>query len=51
MVLRSAEQVRRLFGDLELIEPGVVSCSRWRPDAGGQDAEPVPHFGGVARKA
>ncbi|SNY74833.1 SAM-dependent methyltransferase [Paractinoplanes atraurantiacus] len=47
MVLRSAEQVRALFGDLELVEPGVVSCSLWHPDA---DAEPVPHFGGVARK-
>ncbi|MEU4420214.1 SAM-dependent methyltransferase [Actinoplanes sp. NPDC024001] len=51
MVLRSAEQVRRLFGDLELVEPGVVSCSRWRPDAGSEHAEPVPHYGGVARKA
>ncbi len=50
MVLRSADQVRGLFGDLELIEPGVVSCSRWRPDAGDADAEAVPHFGGVARK-
>jgi O-methyltransferase involved in polyketide biosynthesis len=50
MVLRSADQVRRLFGDLEMVEPGVVSCSRWRPDPGGADAEPVPHFGGVARK-
>ena len=50
MVLRSADQVRRLFGDLELIEPGVVSCSRWRPDTGDEGAEPVPHFGGVARK-
>ncbi|XVV16183.1 SAM-dependent methyltransferase [Actinoplanes sp. CA-131856] len=47
MVLRSAPQVRALFGDLELVEPGVVSCSRWRPEGG---AEPVPHFGGVARK-
>jgi hypothetical protein len=51
MVLRSADQVRRLFGDLELVEPGVVSCSRWRPDAGAENAEPVPHFGGVARKS
>jgi O-methyltransferase involved in polyketide biosynthesis len=50
MVLRSAEQLSRLFGDLELVEPGVVSCSRWHPDPGDEDAEPVPHFGGVARK-
>ena len=51
MVLRSAQQVERLFGDLEMVEPGVVSCSRWRPDKGDEDAEPVPHFGGLARKA
>ncbi len=50
MVLRSAAQVRRLFADLELVEPGVVSCSQWRPDAG-ESSEPVPHYGGVARKA
>lgn len=49
MVLRSADQVR-LFGRLELVEPGVVSCARWHPDPGAEDAEPVPHYGGVARK-
>ncbi|MCY1145520.1 SAM-dependent methyltransferase [Actinoplanes sp. Pm04-4] len=48
MVLRSADQVRALFGELELIPPGVVTCSQWHPT---EDAEPVPHFGGVARKA
>ncbi|HEY6596068.1 MAG TPA: SAM-dependent methyltransferase [Asanoa sp.] len=52
MVLRSKEQVARLFGDLEMVEPGVVSCSRWRPDGPAADGEPdeVPHFGGVGRK-
>ncbi|MEV0718392.1 SAM-dependent methyltransferase [Asanoa sp. NPDC050611] len=49
MVLRSAEQVARLFGDLELVEPGVVSCSQWRPDAD-TSTERVPHYGGVGRK-
>jgi hypothetical protein len=49
MVLRSAEQVARLFGDLEMVEPGVVSCSQWRPDPG-VAAEEVPHYGGVGRK-
>jgi O-methyltransferase involved in polyketide biosynthesis len=51
MVLRSAEQVKNLFGDLEMVEPGVISCSRWRPEKGQEHAEPVPHFGGVGRKA
>ena len=49
MVLRSAEQVARLFGDLEMVEPGVVSCSQWRPDPGAA-ADEVPHYGGVGRK-
>jgi hypothetical protein len=51
MVLRSAEQVKRLFGDLEMVEPGVVSCSQWRPDKGEESAPLVPHYGGVGRKA
>jgi hypothetical protein len=51
MVLRSAEQVNRLFGDLEMVEPGVVSCSQWRPEKGEENAQPVPHYGGVGRKA
>ncbi|MCA2216062.1 SAM-dependent methyltransferase [Jidongwangia harbinensis] len=50
MVLRSAEQVKSLFGALEMVEPGVVSCSQWRPEEGAEHAEPVPHFGGVGRK-
>ena len=50
MVLRSAEQVKRLFGDLEMVEPGVVTCSHWHPDKGNEDAEAVPHYGGVGRK-
>ena len=49
MVLRSADQVRALFGDLELVEPGVVSCSRWHPTAT-TEPDVVPHFGGLARK-
>jgi O-methyltransferase involved in polyketide biosynthesis len=50
--LRSPEQIAGLFAGLELVEPGVVSCSRWRPDhaaAGGAPAE-VDAFGGVGRK-
>jgi hypothetical protein len=50
MVLRSAEQVKRLFGDLDMVEPGVVTCSQWHPDKGAEDAVAVPHYGGVGRK-
>jgi O-methyltransferase involved in polyketide biosynthesis len=52
MTLRSPQQIARFFDGLDLLEPGVVSCSRWRPDispAGGQPPE-VDEFCGVARK-
>ena len=52
MTLRTPEQITRFFDGLDLLPPGVVSCSRWRPDltpAGGEPAE-VDEFCGVARK-
>ena len=52
MTLRSPQQIARFFDGLDLLEPGVVSCSRWRPAlrrVGGQPAE-VDEFCGVARK-
>ncbi|MFJ2832122.1 SAM-dependent methyltransferase [Streptomyces sp. NPDC087263] len=50
-ILRSPEQIARYFDGLELLEPGVASCSRWRPDteALGLPAE-VHQYGGVALK-
>lgn len=51
---RTPEGVARFFDGLELLEPGVVSCSRWRADerdgSGGQPRE-VAMYGGVGRKA
>jgi len=48
---RGPEDVTRFFDGLELLEPGVVSCSRWRPEDGdGTEPEEVAMFGGVARK-
>jgi O-methyltransferase involved in polyketide biosynthesis len=52
MTLRTPQQIGRFFDGLELLEPGVVSCSRWRPGIsplGGQPSE-VDEFCGVARK-
>ena len=52
MTLRTPAQITRFFDGLDLLPPGVVSCSRWHPDltlAGGQPAE-VDEFCGVARK-
>ncbi len=53
MTLRSPEQVVRFFDGLDLLPPGVVSCSLWRPEPGRSAALPaeVDEFCGVARKA
>jgi hypothetical protein len=45
---RSPEALTAFFDGLELVEPGVVELSRWRP--GPAVTEPVPGLGGVARK-
>jgi S-adenosyl methyltransferase len=50
MTLRTRADIIRFFDGMDLAEPGVVSCSRWRPgEDTGQIAE-VTHFCGVARK-
>jgi hypothetical protein len=51
-LLRSPERIAGFFDGLELVEPGVVSVSRWRPEpsSSGPPAE-VSTYGGVARKA
>ena len=47
---RTPADVARFLDGLELLEPGVVSCSRWRPEEGdGEEPEEVAMFGGVAR--
>ena len=51
--LRSAQQIADFFEGLELVEPGVVSCPRWRPDpvAIGRDLTPeMDQVAGVGRK-
>ena len=49
--LRSPDRIARFFEGLELVEPGVVSPPRWRPDPSpaGLPAE-VDSFCGVGRK-
>ncbi|GGV30894.1 hypothetical protein GCM10010182_62680 [Actinomadura cremea] len=44
---RSPEEIERFFTGTRLLEPGVVSCSRWRPDPPGRRDPEVPHFSGV----
>jgi hypothetical protein len=49
----SGEFARLVFGDLELVPPGVVLVSEWRPDNTGPRPTPseVSMYGGVARKS
>ena len=50
-VLRTPEEIASFFDGLVLVEPGVVSCPRWRPcTARGGPLADVDAFGGVARK-
>ncbi|MET8830611.1 SAM-dependent methyltransferase [Streptomyces sp. NPDC004610] len=44
-VNRSPREIARFFAGLEVVEPGVVSVSRWRGEG-----EEVDDFGGVGRK-
>ena len=49
--LRRAEQIARFFDGLELVEPGVVSATRWRPETTQFGHGPdVPTLAGVGRK-
>jgi len=50
-VQRTPEEIASFFDGLELVEPGVVSCPRWRPDpAPGDPPAELDAFGGVGRK-
>ncbi len=44
---RGAEEIRPFLAGLDLVDPGLVSCARWRPDG---PAAAVPHYGAVAVK-
>jgi hypothetical protein len=55
MQVRSKAEIEGYFAGLDLIEPGVVSLPRWRPDP--EDLNRVPPddaavsvYGGIARK-
>ncbi|MFE2872355.1 SAM-dependent methyltransferase [Embleya sp. NPDC059259] len=48
---RSRAEFERFFEGLELLEPGIVSCARWRAASPTDELPPVvPQFGAVARK-
>jgi len=54
MQFRSTAEIRALFGDLTVVDPGVVHLPRWRPELG-EDADPevgedYPALAGVGRR-
>ena len=48
MVTRDPADIAAFFAGWQLVEPGLVTASRWRPD--GNDTTPTSEFAGVARK-
>jgi len=53
MTMRTAAQVAELFGEFELVPPGLVWLPQWRPDPGEPvEAEPerMAGYAGVGRK-
>ncbi len=49
--LRSPEQIAAFFEGLELIEPGVVPCPRWRPERGNVgNVQDMDEFCALGRK-
>jgi O-methyltransferase involved in polyketide biosynthesis len=48
---RTPAEITRLFDGLELVEPGLVSITRWRPEpASSGEPEEIDQFGAVGRK-
>jgi hypothetical protein len=54
-VNRDRDQITAFFTGYELLEPGLVTLPRWRPDSGDEPdsdaAAPLPAYGGLGRKA
>ncbi|MGH3692843.1 MAG: SAM-dependent methyltransferase [Pseudonocardiaceae bacterium] len=49
--LRSPEQIGQCFEGLEMVNPGLVSITQWRPDTTEiVHVEPIDAYGAVARK-
>jgi S-adenosyl methyltransferase len=50
VTFRPRDQVARFLDGLEVLDPGVVSYSQWRPSPGAGAGQPVPAWCAVARK-
>jgi hypothetical protein len=50
-VARARDEVQRFFDGTELLAPGVVRVSEWRPETLEESATPTTLWGGAGRKA
>ncbi len=50
VTFRDHDAVARFFDRLDLVEPGVVQASKWRPRTEAEAASPAALWAGVARK-
>jgi hypothetical protein len=51
VTFRDRPAVARFFDGLELVEPGMVQASKWRPASKAEAASPAALWAGVARKS
>jgi SAM-dependent methyltransferase len=53
LVMRSREEIARFFEGYEMVEPGLVSTAKWRPDTPPEEEDPYAFagFAGVGRTA
>jgi len=49
-VARTREQIARFFADLDMVAPGLVNVSEWRPDVIGVPSGPTVFYGGIGGK-
>ena len=50
VTFRDSAEVSEFFAGLELVEPGLVQASKWRPASEMEAASPAALWAGVARK-
>ncbi|MEU5085213.1 SAM-dependent methyltransferase [Streptomyces sp. NPDC021356] len=49
-ILRTVEQITAYFDGLELVDPGIVPVTFWRPEPSDPAPQPIGEHGGLARK-
>jgi hypothetical protein len=50
-VARTREQIAQFLSGLDLLAPGLVNVSEWRPDHLGPPPEPALFYAGIGRKS